>query len=49
MQSELHFKNVRKQFKRNYTCVASNKATTSEYSAGLYVKCKSFFFIYFRL
>ena len=40
MQSEIIFKNVRKQFKRNYTCVASNKATTSEYTAGLLVRCK---------
>lgn len=38
MQSEIIFKNVRKQFKRNYTCVASNKATTSEYTAGLLVR-----------
>lgn len=40
MQSELIFKNVRKQYKRNYTCVASNKAATSEFTASLLVKCK---------
>ena len=40
MQSEIIFKSVRKQYKRNYTCVASNKAATSEYTAGLLVKCK---------
>lgn len=40
MSSELRITNVKKTDRRNFTCVATNKAAISEYTAQLYVRCE---------